>query len=55
MTYGPFKQVEPLSFSQIQLFFTFPYPLPYFTKATRDIYVSHWGSIAVDEYYYLFN
>jgi oligosaccharyltransferase complex subunit alpha (ribophorin I) len=55
MTYGPFQNIEPLTFSQIQLFFTYPYPLPYFTKATRDIYVSHWGSIAVDEYFYLYN
>jgi hypothetical protein len=39
----------------LQLFFTFPYPLPSFTEASRDIYVSHWGSIAVDEYFNLFN
>lgn len=55
MAYGPFENVEPLTFSQIQIFFTYPFPLPYFMKATRDIYVSHWGSIAVDEYFYLFN
>jgi len=55
ITYGPFSDIEPLTFSQVQLFFTYPYPLPYFSKATRDIYVSHWGSIAVDEYFYLYN
>jgi hypothetical protein len=35
--------------------YTYPYPLPYFKKATRDIFVSHWGSIAVDEYFDIFN
>ena len=53
--YGPYKNVAPVSFHQIQLFFTFPYPLPMFTEARRDIYVSHWGSIAIDEYFNIFN
>jgi len=35
--------------------FTFKFPLPTFTEAKRDIYVSHWGNIAVDEYYYIHN
>ena len=35
--------------------YTFPYPLPTFTEAKRDIFVSHWGSIAVDEYFNMFN
>lgn len=55
LVYGPYKDVAPSTFEQIQLFFTFPYPLPSFTEATRDIYVSHWGSIAIDEYFNLFN
>ena len=55
LKYGPFKNVEPLSFSQMQIFYTYPHPLPIFKKATRDIYVSHWGSVAVDEYFKLFN
>jgi hypothetical protein len=29
--------------------------MPFFSKVTRDIYVSHWGSIAVDEFFKLFN
>ena len=53
--YGPYKNVAPLTFEQIQLMFTFPYPLPTFTKADRDVYVSHWGNIAIDEYYYMHN
>jgi oligosaccharyltransferase complex subunit alpha (ribophorin I) len=35
--------------------FTFKFPLPTFTKADRDIYVSHWGNIAIDEYYNMHN
>ena len=53
--YGSYKNVAPLSFEQLQIFFTFPYPLPYFEKASRDIYVSHWGSISVDEYFKIIN
>ena len=55
MVYGPYGVVPPLTFEQIQVSYTFPYPLPYFKKANRDIYVSHWGSIAIDEYFYIFN
>lgn len=35
--------------------FTFLHPLPTFTKASRDIFVSHWGSIAIDEYFAVHN
>lgn len=45
LTYGPFKDLEPISFSKIEVFFTFPYPLPFFKEASRSIFVSHWGSI----------
>jgi len=53
--FGPFKDVAPLSFEQFQIFYTFPFPLPVFRKATRDIYVSHWGNVAIDEYFKIFN
>lgn len=53
--YGPYKNVAPVSFEQLTVMYTFPYPLPTFTEAKRDIFVSHWGSIAVDEYYNMFN
>ena len=53
--YGPYRNVAPLSFDQLQIFFTYPYPLPVFDKATRDIYVSHWGSVAVDEFFSIKN
>ena len=35
--------------------FTYKYPLPTITQSTRDIFVSHWGNIAVDEYYIMHN
>jgi hypothetical protein len=53
--YGPYRDLDPITFEQIQLFFTFPYPLPVFTEAKRDIFVSHWGEISVDEYFNFFN
>lgn len=53
--YGPYKNLKPITFEQIQLFFTFPYPLPVFSEAKRDIFVSHWGEISVDEYFNFFN
>lgn len=55
MSYGPYKNIEPLTFESIQIMLTFNHPLPYFSEARRDVYVSHWGNIAVDEYYYIFN
>ena len=53
--YGPFLDLPPVSFFEIHVFFVFPYPLPYFKEASRSIYVSHWGSIAIDEYFHIFN
>ena len=55
ITYGPYKNLAPITFEQVQLMYTFPQPLPKFTEARRDIYVSHWGSVAVDEYFYILN
>ena len=39
----------------LQIFYTYPHPLPAFTLARRDIMVSHWGSISVDEFFILSN
>lgn len=47
--------VGPMSFDQLQIYFLYPYPMPVFREAKRDIYVSHWGSIAIDEYFNIFN
>ena len=53
--YGPYENVSPVSFEQIEIMYTYAYPLPYFKKATRDIFVSHWGQISIDEYFDIFN
>ena len=37
------------------IMYTFPYPLPTFTEAKRDIFVSHWGEISIDEYFNFLN
>lgn len=55
VSYGPYKNLEPLTFEQIQIMYIFPYPMPTFTEGKRDVYVSHWGNIAIDEYYNIFN
>jgi len=55
LQYGPYKDIAPVTFEQITVMFTFMHPLPSFTKANRDIFVSHWGSIAIDEYFAVFN
>lgn len=53
--YGPYDNVAPFTFEQVEISYTYPYPLPVFTEAKRDIFVSHWGSIAIDEYFNMFN
>jgi hypothetical protein len=35
--------------------FTFKHPLPTITEASRSIFVSHWGNIAIDEYFNIHN
>ena len=55
IVYGPYTDIPPVTFEQITLMFTFMYPLPSFTDAQRDIFVSHWGSIAIDEHFNITN
>ena len=44
-----------MTFDQVQIMFTFNHPLPTFTEVKRDIFVSQWGNIAIDEYFNLHN
>lgn len=55
LKYGPYTDLAPLSFDQLQIFYTYPYPLPVFSTARRDIQVSHWGSVSVDEFFEMAN
>lgn len=53
--YGPFKDVEPLTFQEVMIHYKQNQPMPIFTEVKKTIEVSHWGNILVDEYYELFN
>ena len=53
--YGPFKNVEALTFQEVMIHYKSSVPLPIFTEVKKTIEVSHWGNILVDEYYELFN
>jgi oligosaccharyltransferase complex subunit alpha (ribophorin I) len=55
LKYGPFKNVEALSFSDFMIHYRYNKPLPIFTEVKKTIEVSHWGNINVDEYYELHN
>jgi oligosaccharyltransferase complex subunit alpha (ribophorin I) len=53
--YGPFKNVEPLTFSEVIFHYKQSKPMPIFQEVKKTIEVSHWGNINVDEYYEMFN
>ena len=53
--YGPFKNIEALTFSEVMVHFRHNKPLPIFQEVKKTIEVSHWGNILVDEYYEIFN
>merc|ERR1740139_882889 len=53
--YGPFMEVEPLAFELIRLTFTYEDPFLLLKESKREIEISHWGNIAVEEWYDLRN
>lgn len=53
--YGPFKNIEALSFSELMVHYRQSKPLPIFQDVKKTIEVSHWGNILVDEYYEIYN
>lgn len=55
LTYGPYTDLPPYSNEQIMCHFNHNTPLPYFTQVERNIEVSHWGNVAVNEIYSLVN
>ena len=55
LTYGPYSQLESFPVSKFKAHYQNPKGIPYFTKVTREIEVSHWGNIAVSEWYTLVN
>jgi oligosaccharyltransferase complex subunit alpha (ribophorin I) len=53
--YGPYQDVEALSYSEVMLHYKSNNPIPIFTEARKTIEISHWGNILVDEYYEIRN
>ena len=49
--YGPYKNVPPLSRAKLRVHYVNNYPFATFTTAEREIEVSHWGNVAVEEVY----
>ena len=55
LKYGPYKHIDPLTYSEMMIHFKYNKPLAIFTEVKKTIEVSHWGNILVDEYYALSN
>jgi len=53
VTYGPFKDQEPYQSKEITIHFLNNSPFATFVSAVREIEISHWGNIAVEERYIL--
>lgn len=53
--YGPYQDVKPLAFELIRLSFTYEDPYLLLKESVRQIEISHWGNIAVEEWYDLRN
>jgi oligosaccharyltransferase complex subunit alpha (ribophorin I) len=53
--YGPFKNIKPLTFEIVRLSFTYTEPFILLKEAIRSIEISHWGNIALEEYFDLHN
>ncbi|CAI2369421.1 unnamed protein product [Moneuplotes crassus] len=53
--YGTYKNVKPLQSSAIYILIKIDLPQPVFTSVKRDVTISHWSSIDVEEQYNLKN
>ncbi len=53
LEYGPYSNIKPFSHSQLFVHYENNSPFVTFTKFTKNIEVSHWGNVAVEERYYL--
>lgn len=51
--YGPFTDIEPLSSSPIKIHFENNAPFAVFKSAVKEVEISHWGNVAVEESYLL--
>lgn len=55
LTYGQYSDLSAFSHLALQVHFENNNPLPYFTRVERQIEVSHWGNIAISEFYNIIN
>ena len=53
--YGSYKNVEAFASHPIFIQFSVDSPSPIFTKASREVTISHWSSISIEEEYKLTN
>jgi len=51
--FGPFKEIAPFSYSKATIHFLNNYPFAKFSTLTKEVEVSHWGNIAIEEIYEL--
>ena len=53
LNFGPYKEVPALSISPLQVHFVANKPFAKFSSMEREVEVSHWGKIAIEEIYEL--
>jgi hypothetical protein len=53
--YGPFKNTEAFQENPVRIHFENNFPQCVFEKASKQIEVSHWGNIAIEEKYFIEN
>lgn len=53
ITYGPYSNVEPMAYSPFVVHYMNNKPFAKFSTVSRELEVSHWGNIAVEEVYEL--
>jgi len=53
ITYGPYPEIEPLETSPATVHFVNNRPFAKFSTMQREVEVSHWGNVAVEELYEL--
>jgi dolichyl-diphosphooligosaccharide---protein glycosyltransferase subunit 1 (ribophorin I) len=55
VTYGPFEDVKPLSQSSLNIHYQFDKPFVTAHHCSKEIEISHWGNVAVEEHYLMAN
>lgn len=53
LTFGPYKEIQPSSYSPLTVHYSNNKPFAKFSTMNRELEVSHWGSISVEEIYEL--